>query len=288
MKILINFILLVLLGTVHAQDLSSIYIDKSMNVTKLMPEVQGLEDESGYFGRSIAIDNEYMVAAAPNTLYTGGLAVYKKTVNDWQLVQMIDGASLPGADYFGGSVDISGNRMVVAGQKSSFTHEDQGAVFVFELENNNWTHKNTILSPNSRYRGHFGSKVVLKGNMAVIAERSGDNKPAVFYVYHINGPEWQLVNQISDMDLEWQQGVSLLNIDFNDDYMVLSRYQSALLPTVRVYELNNGLPQSFQALENPQLTVGFGSSLSIDNDRIAIADYTYNSDAGVVYIYQRN
>ncbi len=284
--ILIPFLLLTTL--VGAANLNSLAISQKGQFTQLLPEITGLEEESGLFGFTTAIDGEYLVVSAAYALNRGAVAVYRKSSSQWELLQMLDTVGFDGLADFGSSVAISGNKMVVGSRVNSYTDTETGGVVVYELIDGLWKYAETIVLPHTRGRAGAGPKVTLKGDRLLVAHHLGVNQSDLFYIYTFNNNSWQLDKTIDDMDLDSQPGTSQLDIDFDERHMVLSRSQSGSAGSLlRVYDLTGNTWSNYQILQPTPASHGFGNALSLDGNRLVVADDSYNSDAGVVYFFEK-
>jgi hypothetical protein len=288
MERILIIIVLLLSSSVHASDLGSLGIMKADDVTKLLPEIKGLDFPQGFFGLSVAIEQDYMVISAPYASYTGALAVYQKVNNDWQLMQMLDASSLDGIDHLGSAVDIHGGTIFVGAKDSNLAAQEAGAILMFQLVGDRWQNTGHVLSPNPKAYGYFGAYLKMVGDLAVVAEDTGVNQSGHFYVYDISGENWQLLKVIDDMDLEGQPGTSDLIVALDQTHLVLSRSGSGSSGSlVRVYDLADPSWQTYQTIHSPVPSHTFGNALSIDTQQLVIADSSLNSDNGIVYFYEK-
>jgi hypothetical protein len=124
----------------------------------------------------------------------GKVFLYKIDGNTVSLVQTLK-APTPhtSSHYFGYSLSISGNRLVVGefGRHNQIYGHHTGAVYLYEIENEGTAQlKATIHSAVPRSDGQFGKTVNLSGNRLVVgAEREdseNDNHTGAAYLYSIS------------------------------------------------------------------------------------------------------
>ncbi len=287
-KILI-FIALLFSTAVNGMDVNSVGVLKVGGVTKLLPEIKGLDFSQGYFGSSIAIENNYMVVGAPNSSYGGAIAVYEKVNDQWVLMQMMDTASMLSIGRLGNSVDIAGGIIYVGAEASDLGIDGAGAILVFELINGKWERTRSILSPDPVVDGQFGANLNVEGDLAVVTEIRGFNQSGLFYVYDISGDDWQLSTVIDDMDLEAQAYNWSLEAVVEQSHVVLSRSRSGSSSAlVRVYDRTDNSWQTYQEFQSPVQSRSFGDSVSMNGNQMVIADSGLNSNRGAVYYYLKN
>jgi hypothetical protein len=160
-------------------------------------------NSNDYFGSAVAVGDNMVAIGAYEADYTlngqhynaaGKVFLYKIDGNTVSLVQTLK-APTPhtSSHYFGYSLSISGNRLVVGefGRHNQIYGHHTGAVYLYEIENEGTAQlKATIHSAVPRSDGQFGKTVNLSGNRLVVgAEREdseNDNHTGAAYLYSIS------------------------------------------------------------------------------------------------------
>lgn len=130
-------------------------------------------DVHGFFGQAIALDSDrpaVFIATTRTTVGTGGGAVYVfNPVTGAELGKIVP-ADDDNSYYFGVSVDVRGDRVVVG---STDADNRRGAAYVFD----SWTGEQVgkILSPAPTGSGHFGGQVRLSDRHIVVCQPGNDN-----------------------------------------------------------------------------------------------------------------
>jgi hypothetical protein len=160
-------------------------------------------NSNDYFGSAVAAGDNMVAIGAYEADYTlngqhynaaGKVFLYKIDGNTVSLVQTLK-APTPhtSSHYFGYSLSISGNRLVVGefGRHNQIYGHHTGAVYLYEIENEGTAQlKATIHSAVPRSDGQFGKTANLSGNRLVVgAEREdseNDNHTGAAYLYSIS------------------------------------------------------------------------------------------------------
>ena len=145
---------------------------------------------SGGFGRSVAIDGEYMVIGADLTnTFTGQAFVYRRSGdNAWndrtELVATGGGDTF---EYFGGSVDVDGDYIIVGERLHGSSGNQTGAAYVFRrIGDNAWDGGTRITAADGQDLDFFGGSVAIHGDYAVVGATgpvSSPLRPGVVYVF---------------------------------------------------------------------------------------------------------
>jgi len=252
------------------------------------------------FGSGVGISGTTLVVGAGyNT--SGGASksgtayVYDIGTGAAVLVHAIDNPNPAVDDHFGGSVAISGSRMVV-GSDSDRGASNPGRAYVFDLASDTApeVHKDILNGPAGPENSDFGGKVAISG-LRVVVGGQGLNRA---YVY----------------DLDAVSALSTLRATLESDSVSLGRFSvSVAVFGTRVvvgadYESPNGLfgvgrahvfDIPFEGADVTRLAIlsnptpgeyeEFGGAVAITDSRVLIAapmDETGTYSAGSVFVYE--
>lgn len=152
-----------------------------------------------YFGRAVAIAGDTIVvgSSSADTLTNidqGAAYVFLRTGTTWaQQAKLLaaDGAS---TDYFGDSVAISGDTVVVgATEDATGANVQQGSAYVFTRTGTAWTQQAKLTAADGTAFDYFGFSVALDGNTAVIGtlQDVGANfQQGSAYIFVRSGSTW--------------------------------------------------------------------------------------------------
>jgi len=141
----------------------------------------------GQFGSAIAIGGGYVFVGAPgesdplNPNDTGAGAVYVFSASTGGLVTTLVSPNARFQGFFGFSVAVSGNTLVVGGPNETLAGINSGLAYVFLLHT--WTSL-TLTSPSPVSGGMFGDAVAVSGADVVVgAPNEGVSEAGNAYVY---------------------------------------------------------------------------------------------------------
>ncbi|EJK65214.1 hypothetical protein THAOC_13955, partial [Thalassiosira oceanica] len=132
------------------------------------------------FGRSVAIYGDTIVVGAyrddENEGDSGSAHVFVRSGEEWTHQAMLlapDGAP---RDFFGWSVAIYGDSIVVGARYDGDNGYRSGSAHVFVQGGEEWTHQAKLLAPDGAEGDEFGNSVAIYGNSVVVgAYRDDDN-----------------------------------------------------------------------------------------------------------------
>ena len=148
------------------------------------------------FGRSVSVSGDYMIVGVPgdddNGSSSGAVYVYEKDVNGiWGSEQKLTASDGAANDWFGWSVSISGNQLLVGAYRDEDNGDDSGSVYVFKKDGNGtWGSEQKLTTSDGAVGDRFGWSVSISGNQLVVGaandDDNGDNSGSV-YVYEKDG-----------------------------------------------------------------------------------------------------
>ena len=278
-----------------------------------------------YFGASVSISEDNIVVGAyGNNNGQGKAYVFHKDGTNWtQVAQLIanDGAS---GNWFGESVAIHQNTIIVGDPHRGVSISNDGKVYLFHFDGSNWVPAGDLVSPSPGYYASFGKSVSVYGNYIAIGEPHYYAGNGTVYIYHYDGSNWVLQTTFGGVSSYYHIGKS---ISINNDYVVFNSGSSKCyilhrdgsnwteqtiennrsansvslsgdyfvlgLSESAIYKRSGTTWKYVQKLvqSNPQVGDFFGKSVSISNDKIAIGAPSYDinsvSDVGAVYWYNK-
>ena len=151
------------------------------------------------FGRSVSISGDTVVVGAfgdnDNDYDSGSAYVFVKpgagwsgTLHESAKLRASDGAA---DDYFGWSVSISGDTVVVGAEKDDDYRRDSGSAYVFQFDGANWTEQVKLLpGEEGRADDRFGWAVAILGDTVVIGATERVNGPGSASMFARYGSGW--------------------------------------------------------------------------------------------------
>ena len=191
---------------------------------------------------------------------------------------------------FGHSIARYGDYLAVADPWHDTLAMNGGAVFIYELEVNQWKPIATLLPSNPEYFALFGFTLTLTENYLFVGTR---NSPDV-YVY-AKGSEWK--NKTEDQKITSPNGSDsfgrTIKVRSDEEKLLISEANTGG-GTVYCYDKPisgwTEPPVLSQQIEPPIDDLGqfqrFGASIDFENDLLVIGAPGYNFSVGRVYVYQ--
>lgn len=269
------------------------------------------------FGFSVAIDGDTAVIGAygdtdENYEYyydsdarnAGSVYVFVRSGNNWIQQQKLRHPEIHGGSYFGYSVDISADTIVVGawgqvdGVYDPDYHPSSGAAYIFTRSANVWSFQKKLVSTDLALGDNFGFSVTIDGNTAVIGARydTATTRSGSAYVFTGAGSSWtqqaKLVPSDGASSDQFGRSVALdgdtvvIGASYDDDngYNAGSAY---------VFTRNSGIWTEQQKLlpSDGSSYDQFGNSVAIDDDTVVIGAYLYDDgfdSLGAAYVFIRN
>ncbi|QDV18654.1 Calx-beta domain protein [Gimesia panareensis] len=135
--------------------------------------------EGDQFGTSLALDGDTLVIGAfhESTLGEGSGAAYVYRLNGstWELEEKLTASDGVAGDYFGISVAIENNIIVVGASyrdSDSMLYNAAGAVYIFSRNGNNWSEVQRLTASNAAASYHFGTSVAIQNSTIFVSSNN--------------------------------------------------------------------------------------------------------------------
>ncbi|KAJ5072535.1 hypothetical protein M0811_01550 [Anaeramoeba ignava] len=180
-----------------------------------------------YFGFSVGISNEYAIVGAPhqsvNGIDSGSAYLFYNNSGSWVQHSKLFASDGSGYDRFAWSVAIDNSYAVVG----AFYHENHGAAYVFQNQNNNWNQIQILTANDAFDLDYFGRSVKIHNNFIVVgADGRTDNgitDSGAAYVFQNSNGNWIQSAKVvaSDAKENWYFGYA---VDVSDDLVIAGAY----------------------------------------------------------------
>ncbi|MCS5606759.1 MAG: FG-GAP repeat protein, partial [Alphaproteobacteria bacterium] len=171
------------------------------------------------FGISVDIDGDYVVVGAHNpwsgggstNFFNGAAYVYVRNNTTWTQQQRLvhpdpklttenAGGS---SDYFGNSVSISGNYIIVGTPNDNEDANQAGAAYIFTRSNTSWSSPEQIVASDAAAGDGFGNSVAIDGEYAIVGahgDDDGGSGSGSAYIFKWDGTSWPHQDKIVASD----------------------------------------------------------------------------------------
>ncbi|MDP8240375.1 MAG: choice-of-anchor D domain-containing protein, partial [Candidatus Hatepunaea meridiana] len=150
--------------------------------------------DADQFGSSVSIDGDYIAVGAKQE-YGGNGAVYIFARDGENWVQQAKMTADDGAeeDYFGNSVSISGNYLVVGAYGKDGDVENSGSAHVFIRDGANWSQQTCLTADDAGQDDYFGGNVSLSDDYIIVGaynDEVNDVRSGSAYIFIRDGENW--------------------------------------------------------------------------------------------------
>lgn len=281
----------------------------SVSTRDIVPDEQisSSDGEAGdRFGASVSIDGDYAVIGSQfsnidGVPFQGAAYIYHKEDNGWIEQQKLfsnDGSSL---SYFGSSVGISGDYVIVGSRGDDIDgNTDQGAAYIYHRSGTSWILQTKLIATDGESLDLFGSTVSIDGEFAAVGsylrDVDGNVDEGCVYIFERSGSTWTEQTKLTASDGEagdrFGQAVSI-----DGNYIVIGSYWDQVGSNINQGSayvfLRSGTVWSEQAkliADDGMAADLYGYAVDIDGDYIIIGSFNddiNNTNQGSAYIYHR-
>ncbi|MEO5914979.1 MAG: FG-GAP repeat protein [Luteolibacter sp.] len=258
------------------------------------------------FASSVAISGDTLVVGAWGTDDAGGNSgsayVFVHEGNSWIQKQKLTASDGSADDFFGESVAISDNTIVVGAVYDSAVAAQSGSAYVFVRNGASWTQQQKLTAFDGAEGDWFGYSVAIDGETIVVGVYSDDDAGAesgAAYVFVRAGTVWSTQQKLSASDAEaddwfgYSVAISgetvVIGAPFDQDTAVVDS------GSAYVFTRDGGIWSEQQKLtaEYPSADDHFGFSVAVDGDTAVIGaplkDLIFAGyRSGIAYVFARN
>ena len=253
-------------------------------------------------GSSVAVDGSTLVSGAPfsslRTQFSGAVTVFTRVAGGWTAQATVTPSDPALVDFFGWSVDISGDTMVVGSQGNNGGGTDSGAAYVFTRVGSTWTQQAKLLPSDTAALDQFGFSVAIEGDTIVVGSPFDDGTTAdsgSAYIFTRSGTIWteqarlsgpgELASDNFGRSVGLTAGSIVIGSPGDDDAGVNAG-------TAYVFTSGVGGWTLQQQISAADASTGdlFGQSVAINLDTVAVGaplDDDNGTDSGSAYVFAR-
>jgi hypothetical protein len=255
------------------------------------------------FGHRVAVEGDVIVASERTGdiggyFNTGAVRVFERTGTTWAQTVKLDPPALLMLpwDIFGGSLAISGDRIVVgAPLRDSNGLHDAGAAFVFRRTGPDWSSyvfEQELAAPDQTVSDQFGSGVAIEGNTLVVGAHVRNVGEGGAYVFTHDGTSW--VHQQTLVPSTSYEFMGF-GVDMDGDTIVagatyngLAAYKAGAAYVFRDDGTGNFALETVLTGSDLGVEYGMGESVGIDGDRVIASATGFGTGRdGIAYVFER-
>ncbi len=209
------------------------------------------------------------------------------------------GNSSTASNFFGSSVDISGNYAIVGDYGDSEAGEFSGAAYIFQFENSGWKLQMRLVPSDLKPGDYFGHSVAISGDYAIVGaygDDDGGEDSGAAYIFKREGSQW-----IEQKKIKASVPGKLVRfgycVDIDGNYAIISAYGEITgyyfgTAYVFVREGSEWVEQDkLIATDAQSIYDWFGRSVSMQGQRAVVGsegDDVGTNNTGSLYIFERN
>ena len=275
-------------------SLNSLALDE----TKLIAPDGKLGDE---FGRAVAIQGNVAVVGAPydpvSGYGTGSAYVFEKTASGWHLQQKLTASDATSYSFFGTSLAIDGERIVVGAYGDPNAGNYAGAAYVFVRSGSNWSQEQKLTGSDNSFSDSFGISVAIKGQ-TIVCGAFGDSpfnlsEVGSAYVFQRTAGSWVQTQKLGASDASSLNRFGLA-VAMSADTIVVGGDGNAELGFfsgavyVFAFDGSNWIEQQKLHAQDARPGASFGYHVAISGDTIvagAPQDAVGHHTLGAAYVF---
>ncbi len=246
------------------------------------------------FGESVAISGDCIVAGCAgyrsNGELSGAAYVYHRSGTSWSYQAILYPSSVQPYDYFGRTVDISGDYVIAGAQQHDHNGmDDTGAAYIFHRSGTFWTEQSKLTASDASEYSYIGKAVAISGDYCTVTTEHLNKA----YVYQRVSSTWSQLQIIT--------GTGMLAADTFGKSVTMQGVYTLVGGTYYngmegvVYTFHRGTTTYSEEGKlhpsNGSIEGSFGFSISLSGDKALVGQYA-NSEvadyAGSAYVFERS
>ena len=267
--------------------------------TKLTAPAGQRNDE---FGRAVAVQGDIAVVGAPNAavggVSTGAAYVFKKTTSGWQFDQQLP-ANPSAASFFGASVAIDGDRIVVGAPGDENVAVGAGAAYVYVHAPGKWAPEGKLIGSENSAFDSFGISVAIKGE-TIVCGAFGNSDPGLSevgsaYVFRRIAGLWTEQQELTASDGAPSARFGL-SVAMNEDTVAVGADGDSELgffsgaAYVFTFDGSSWIQQQKLHAHDAQASASFGYHLAMSGNTLVVGapqNQVGNHTLGAAYVFTR-
>ncbi|MFC2084703.1 FG-GAP repeat protein, partial [Bacteroidota bacterium] len=149
------------------------------------------------FGCSVSISGDRAIIGAKRNSdagsNSGSAYIFSFDGTSWNEEVKITASDAERYDWFGNSVSIDGNRVIVGARNKDNALNSSGSAYIFSNDGTNWSEEAKLIASDAASRDYFGCSVSIKGNRVIIGAEENDDaggSSGSAYIFSFNGTSW--------------------------------------------------------------------------------------------------
>lgn len=252
------------------------------------------------FGSEVAMNGDFIIIGSyRDDDSTGSAYVFMWDGTSWIEQQKLTASDRDVGDYFGASIEVDGNIIIIGAWRDDDLGSSSGSAYVFMWDGTTWVEQPKLTASDGIARDYFGSSVAVDSDIIVIGAGGDDDHGSgsgSAYVFTWNGIAWIEEQKLTASDgAEWDSfgwlgkvegDIIVVGADTDDDLGLNSGSAYVFMWDGTTWVEQHKLTASDGAAFDQ-----FGFSLALDGDTVVIGarqDDDLGVDSGSVYVFRRD
>ncbi len=269
-------------------------------------ELTGDPVENAEFGNAVAISGDVVVVGARKDsekgLYSGSVYVFRNNGSTWIREAKLYADDAQAQEYFGSSVAIDGDTLVVGATKGGEGDLQTGSVYVFTYNGFDWEEETELFAENLAHKDQFGYSVAIEGDTILVGAPRHDDGEAdsgAAYVFRRNAGTWLQEDKFTGSGL-FEKAYFGTSVALSGNTAVVGAYRNDLFAadnsvvedtgSAYVFRFDGSIwPEEEKLI--PADAVGgeeFGWAVAISGDTVVVGAHKDGDLSGSVYVYTLN
>jgi cysteine-rich repeat protein len=197
-------------------------------------------------------------------------------------------------DYFGDSVAIDGDYIVIGVQNDDDRGINSGSVYIFKRDGNVWSQQQKIIANDGAYEDNFGGSVSIQGDHIVVGAYGDNNNTGSAYIFKRDGNVWSQQQKIIANDKAVNDYFGL-SVSIQGDHIVVGAYgDNNNTGSAYIFKRDGSVWSQQQKIvaNDGVISDRFATAVDIDGDYVLVGSYfsdvNGNSYSGSAYIFKRD
>ena len=242
------------------------------------------------FGYSLTMSSETLVVGAARTSeagdFSGSAYVFVRNGASWSQQAKLIPSDGVGSGFFGESVSISGDRVVVGAKRNNGGAGRSGSAYVFRRSGTVWSQEAKLTASDAATGDFFGFSVAISGDMVVVGatgdDDAGDRSGSV-YVFQRSGTTWSQVTKLAANDAA--------ALDFFGSEVAVQKATLVITGSGAAYlfRRRGGIWSQQERFTPSDTASGFAGEAAMSEGTIivgAFLDDNAGTNAGSAYVYE--
>ncbi|MFQ6615865.1 MAG: FG-GAP-like repeat-containing protein [Fidelibacterota bacterium] len=259
-----------------------------------------------YFGYSVAISGDYLAVGSylddGNVSSSGSAFIFYRNEggsDNWGQQAKLTADDAAGSDYFGISVVMSGDYVIVGAQYNDDDGTSSGSAYIFVRSGTNWTQQTKLTASDAAANHFFGHSVAIDGDYVIVGspdDNSVASDAGSAYIFVRSGTSWTQQAKLTASDGAASDFFGK-SVSIRGDYAVVGSYRdddkgsSSGSAYIFVRSGSNWTQQAKLTASDGASSDFFGTSVSISGDYLVVGadgDDDNGGASGSAYIFLRS